>query len=116
MNRKERYIPIEKIEQGTWVRTYNNEFKRVKYILNSKSIGVEKHSMSNLYCMRREKSPDLLCDLYVTGGHAILYDSLTKKQQRKMNIIIEYCKKHDSSSDLCYNFNKPFMCYHESGF
>ena len=112
LNRRERYIPIENIEQGTWVRTYNNEFKRVKYILNSKSNGTENHSMTNLYCMRKEKSPDLLCDLYVTGGHAILYDKLTAKQQKNMTTIDNYCKNHDIKYDMTIDGKfKLLACY-----
>ena len=116
LNRKERYIPIENIEQGTWVRTYNNEFKRVKYILNSKSNGTEKHSMTNLYCMRKEKSPDLLCDLYVTGGHAILYDKLTAKQQKNMTTIDNYCKKNEIKYDMTIDGKFKLIAFYDTNF
>jgi hypothetical protein len=62
--------------------------------------------------MKKNKSPDLIQDLYVTGGHAILHDKLTHTQQKKMDSIIDYCKKNGINySNMIDDKYKVIACY-----
>jgi len=93
IDKKEIYIPIEDIRENTFVKIYRrggrHEFKKATCIMKSALQNSEKKTVHKLYKLVKEKNPRLIEDLYVTGGHAILYDRLTDTQLEKMKDLIE---------------------------
>jgi len=85
---KETYVPIETLKKGDLVTTSHHGHKKVEVIgsgvlhnpgtLPGTSEGRSQH---RLYRCSPARYGDLKTDLYVTGGHAILVDSLTAVQR-----------------------------------
>lgn len=82
---KEEYIAIENIEKETLVKTYKHGYVPVKYnvIMNIFNHYANKVDTRKLYIFRKSKYPELIQDLYVTGGHPILVDDLSIKQSKE---------------------------------
>jgi hypothetical protein len=79
----EQYVPIEKLQKGTLVKTSLDGFKPVALlgkgaILNP---GDAERTENRLYKCSPLNYPDLEEDLYLTGCHSILEASLTEKQK-----------------------------------
>jgi len=79
----EQYVPIEKLQKGTLVKTSLDGFKPVALlgkgaILNP---GDADRTENRLYKCSPLNYPDLDEDLYLTGCHSILEASLTEKQK-----------------------------------
>jgi len=93
IEKKEKYIPIEDIKENTFVKVYKrggrHEFKKATCVMKSALQNSEKKTVHKLYKLAKDKNPRLIEDLYVTGGHAILYDRLTDTQLEKMEDLIE---------------------------
>jgi len=83
VNDKDVYLPVENITTGTLVKTSRNGYKRVKLIGKGpiKNPGDSVRSEERLYKCPTKNYPELKQDLYITGYHAILVDSLTDKQR-----------------------------------
>lgn len=80
------YIPIEKIEPGTLVKTHQHGYKRVELIGTSEiyNNGNDERTENKLYILKKDKYPELKEDLIVTGHHSILVDKLTDIQRKKI--------------------------------
>ena len=83
VDEKETYLPIEKIRKGTLVKTINHGYKMV-HVIGKRDI--PNFSDSNrikdrLYKLTTDKYPTLTSDLYLTGCHSTLVDSLTTEQK-----------------------------------
>jgi len=85
---KETYVPIETLKKGDLVTTSHHGHKKVAVIgsgilQNPGSLegSLESRSQHRLYRCSPARYGDLKTDLYVTGGHAILVDSLTAAQR-----------------------------------
>ena len=89
IDKKEQYIPIEKITENMFVKTYKNGYKKAKFVIKSSIINSEKHTICKLYKLAKKDNPKLIEDLYVTGSHALLHDSLTEVEHETMNKIHE---------------------------
>jgi hypothetical protein len=63
--------------------------------------------------MDKSKNPELTEDLYVTGSHAILYDSLTEWEQWKMENLQE---KFNIDYSLTLDGKKKLIAYYDSRF
>lgn len=72
INNKEQYLPIQEITKGTLVKTTNG-FKPVNTIGTRRiyNPGNNNPSKNRLYLCSKQKYPELLEDLYITGGHRI---------------------------------------------
>ena len=81
---KEDYIPIQNIRKGTLVKTLLNGFVPVDMIGKSviSNPGGESRIKNRLYKCSMDKYPELFEDLYITGCHSILVDSLSDEQQK----------------------------------
>lgn len=81
---KEEYIPIQNIRKGTLVKTLLNGFVPVDMIGKSviSNPGGESRIKNRLYKCSMDKYPELFEDLYITGCHSILVDSLSDEQQK----------------------------------
>ena len=116
----DRYIPIEQLDDHIYVKTYKHGYKRVKFLLQSKLINTDKRTINKLYVMKKTPENKLIEDLYVTGSHALLVDTLDESTSLKMdNLIskleIEYERKIDDKEKLIACFDKRFKEHNELG-
>lgn len=83
VNDKETYVPVESLSVGTLVKTHSCGFKKVVLIGkgNVKNPADSNRTGGRLYRCSIDKYPELTEDLYITGYHSILSDSITDKQQ-----------------------------------
>jgi hypothetical protein len=79
-NEMETYECITNISVGDLIKTYNGEYKPVKYVY--KNIFVNDNS-NNLRSMYKMKGTDFI----VTGGHSILVDELTETEANNQKNI-----------------------------
>lgn len=82
---KEEYIPIEKLRKGMLVKTRTQGFVPVNMIGRSTIINntSDDRIKDRLYCLPKEKYPELTEDLIITGCHSILVNSLNAEQCEK---------------------------------
>jgi hypothetical protein len=121
VDNKERYIPIEQLDDTVYVKTYKHGYKKIKYLLKSKIINSKEKTINKLYVMKKTEMNDLIEDLYVTGSHALLKDNLTEKQINKMKTLIEkidikYDLKIDDKYKIIACFDKRFQEFNEPGY
>ena len=118
----DKYIPIEKLDQNVYVKTYKHGYKKVKYLIKTKLINSSKKTINKLYVMKKTNNNTLLEDLYVTGSHALLKDQLTEKEEKKMDLLlskfkdINYKKMIDDKQKVLACFDKRFEEYNEEGY
>lgn len=80
---KECQIPVEKLEKGTLVKTLRDGYKPVE-LLGKGTIenpGTDERTENRLQKLSCEKYPELTKDLYLTGCHSVLVDTLTETQK-----------------------------------
>jgi hypothetical protein len=75
------YIPIEDITLNTFVKTYKNDYIKVKNIINGSFINDPDKFYKCMYKMK--KTDNMIDDLIVTGRHSILLDHITNSEIRK---------------------------------
>jgi hypothetical protein len=81
---KEIYLPIESLTTGTLVKTSLSGYKRIEIIASG---SLQNPSSSDriadrLYKCSKEAYPELKEDLFLTGHHSILVNSLTETQKQ----------------------------------
>jgi hypothetical protein len=79
------YVSIEEIKPGTLVKTSRDGYKKVVLIGKGelKNPGNDERIENRLYKCSPCKYPELTDDLYITGCHSILVDSITDEQREK---------------------------------
>ena len=84
---KEVEVKIQDLRSGVLVKTLDKGYLKVTVVSKSilKNPPGSNRISSKMYKCSKEKYPELTEDLYVTGGHAILVDTLTLEQQEKIN-------------------------------
>jgi hypothetical protein len=88
----ELYLPVQSLRKGTLVKTLRNGFVPV-HIIAKKSIhnpGTDERIKDRLYRCSKDSYPELKEDLFITGCHSILVDTLTEKERIE---IIDKFKK-----------------------
>lgn len=80
VDEQEIYIPIETLRKGMYVKTHDRGYKQIDKVGYTKLRNSYGNSMNKLYKMTCKKNPELVDDLYVTGGHPVLVDELTLDQ------------------------------------
>jgi hypothetical protein len=82
---KEIYVPIEKLQKGDLVKTSRNGYKKVELIGKGTigNSGNNERIEDRLYKCSTVNYPELTEDLYITGFHSILVDTLTDIQRKK---------------------------------
>lgn len=82
---KTQYINVENLKEGTLVRTLKHGYLPITMI-GCRMIGssVNNDPFERLYYYPKEKSPHLLEDLYITGGHSVLVDTLSTQQEKNI--------------------------------
>jgi len=96
-DKKEIYIPIEKIREGDFVKVYSgvNSYKKAKIIIKSQLLNTEKTTINKLYKLTKSKNPLLIEDLYVTGSHALLHNNLSEDEYEKMNALADHYNNYN---------------------
>lgn len=79
----EKYVPVEQLKNGTLVKTCSNGYKSVVLIGHGliENPGDNERIGNRLYQCSTSKYPQLKEDLYITGYHSILENSITQKQK-----------------------------------
>jgi hypothetical protein len=79
------YIPIENMKPGTFVKTSKDGYKKVELIGKGtiQNPATDERIENRLYKCSTSEYPELKNDLYITGCHSILVDSLTDKQREE---------------------------------
>jgi len=78
----ETYLPIEQMRPGTLVKTSRDGYKKVEVIGKGtiKNPGDSERAKGRLYKCPCKNYPQLTEDLYLTGCHSILVDTLTEAE------------------------------------
>jgi len=122
MNKKLRYLPIEYLNQFTYVYTKNDGFKKIKFLIKTRLLNSLTRTINKLYTMKKTKQNSLITDLYVTGSHSILKDNLTEEENNKMIRLLDKIKEHnfnrflDEKHKVIACFHKEFEQYNEQGY
>jgi hypothetical protein len=80
---QESHLPVEQLEPGTLVRTSRDGYKPVSLVGHAPfyNPGTDERSQDRLYKLSPTFYPELDSDLFITGCHAVLVDSLTALQR-----------------------------------
>jgi surface protein len=83
------YVIVQNLKKGDLVKTLLNDYLPIHTIKCSKiyNSGNQDRIKDRLYRLSKENYPELFEDLILTGGHSILVDKLTEKQN-------EYVRNH----------------------
>lgn len=82
----EKYLPIETLRKGTFVKTSRDGFKKVELIGKGdlQNYDNEDRIENRLYKCSPSRYPELTKDLFITGCHSILVDDITEKQREDL--------------------------------
>uniref|UniRef100_A0A6C0JFY8 Hedgehog/Intein (Hint) domain-containing protein n=1 Tax=viral metagenome TaxID=1070528 RepID=A0A6C0JFY8_9ZZZZ len=82
---EETYVPIENLRKGDLIKTSCNGYKKVELMGKGGMVnpGNNERLEDRLYKCSPDKYPELTEDLYITGFHSILVDTLTDEQREK---------------------------------
>ena len=120
---EEKYVPIQTIKVGDLVKTYIHGYKKVELIGTTTihNSGNSERIKDKLYKYTQEKYPEITEELFVTGGHSILVDKLTKHQKEKTKKYWDIYHKTDDKYRLLsvvnnkaipYEIENEFNLYH----
>jgi len=83
VNGYDMYVPVEELTKDSLVKTLLNGYKKVeligKEVMNNP--GSDERIQNRLYKCTPAKYPELVTDLYITGCHSILVDTITDQQK-----------------------------------
>ena len=108
INNTEQYVPIENIKSGMLVNTYKHGYKKV--IRNGVCTIYDNNDiLGSIY--KKDKTDDMTDDLYITGGHSILVDTLSDVQKNETLKHWNEPQKIDDKYLLLTAYNKDFTKY-----
>jgi len=83
---KETFVPIETLQKGDLIKTTRDGYKKIELIGkgNIVNFGNNERIEERLYKCSTEKYPELTEDLYITGFHSILVDTLTEIERENI--------------------------------
>jgi hypothetical protein len=77
----------------------------------------EEHSINNLYRLSRTNNSQLFEDLYITGSHAMLYDTISEREEEAMNNLLEtYNSKFDIQINNKIDGKYKLIAYYDNTF
>ena len=87
INEEEKYVPIEGLRKGDLVKTSRDGYKKIELVGRGiiMNPGNDERTENRLYKCSPANYPELKNDLYITGGHSILVNTLTDVQRAKIN-------------------------------
>jgi hypothetical protein len=82
----ETYLPIETMRTGLLVKTSRDGYKKVELIGKStiQNSGTNERIPDRLYKLSPSKYPELKEDLFITGGHSVLVETITDKEREDL--------------------------------
>ena len=84
---EEVYQRIEELTKGTLVKTLTSGYKKLEMIGHSQMYNAGYRTKNNLYKLTNEEYPEIIEDLYLTGCHSILVDTIDfNKIQRGIHV------------------------------
>lgn len=111
------YVPIEYIEEGTLVKTYKHGYKKCKFNMKEQIKNTEEHNINNLYRLSRTNNNQLFEDLYITGSHAMLYDTISEREKEAMNNLLDtYNSKFDINISNKIDDKYKLIAYYDDTF
>lgn len=86
-----KYVKIQKLKKGDLVQTINNglipiKFIGKRYFLNNST---EKRINHHLYKLNKKDFPELIEDLFITGGHPLLIDNPDEEIKNKLLDMVD---------------------------
>ena len=117
VNKKEIYVPIQKIEEDMLVKTYKNGYRKAKIIAKGELFNSSKRCIDKLFKLSKIYNSSIFEDLYITGGHAILYDELSERENQKMIEVQDHLKSF-CNTDYELNIHNKYklLAYYDSSF
>jgi surface protein len=111
------YVPIQTLKRGDLVKTYKHGYVALKLIgirdiVNS---GDAERSKERLYQCTSAAYPELFEDLFITGSHSILVDTLTADQQKQSIDIFDKIYKTDDKYRLPACIDDRSVPYNKAG-
>lgn len=82
---KDEYVPIETLQKGDLIKTTRDGYKKIELIGKGdiQNPATSDRIENRLYKCSPESYPELKEDLYITGCHSILVDTITDKQREE---------------------------------
>jgi hypothetical protein len=80
---EEEWVEIKNIKKNTLVKIYPNGYKKLIIKGTIKLQNSKNKTIHKLYKLTQEKNTNLIEDLYVSGQHSLLVDTLTEEQEKK---------------------------------
>lgn len=105
---EDKQVPVEKIRKGTLVKTLKDGYKKVE-LIGSRPVenpGDSERTPNRLYKLTKEKYPELEEDLFLTGCHSILVDSITDEEKEETIKQLEVLHITDGKVRLMANVDK----------
>jgi hypothetical protein len=117
IDNEEKYIPIQNIRKGILVKTLKNGYVPVKLIGKSKlyNSGNRERIKERLYKCVKDKYPTLFEDLYITGCHSILVETLTQEQKEKTREMLTMLYKTEDLFRLMACLDEKAEPFEEEG-
>jgi hypothetical protein len=117
LNGADVYIPIEYIGEGMLVKTYKHGYKKCKFNMKEQIQNTGEHSINNLYRLSRTNNNQLFEDLYITGSHAMLYDTISEREEEAMNNLLNtYNDKFDIKISNKIDDKYKLIAYYDNTF
>jgi hypothetical protein len=114
---EEIYRKVQDIRKGDLVKTLKNGYLSVDMIGNKKmyNSGEKLRSKEKLFKCTSEHYPELTEDLIITGGHAILVDELSEEQKEKTIDLLGQLYVTDGKYRLLSCFDEKAQPYEVEG-
>jgi hypothetical protein len=82
-NKLEEYVPIEQLNVGDLVKSYNHGYRKIELI--GKNVMINNPTIWNncMYKMIKTDTNGLIEDLIITGGHSILVDTIDDSEKEE---------------------------------
>jgi hypothetical protein len=106
---EEKYIPIEKLRPGDFVKTYKHGYKKIDLIGKNVMKNNPNNSIGCMYEMKKTNDNGLTEDLIVTGGHSILVNDLLEYKEENDKKFHGITPKIDDKYTLLASVSNDFV-------